>query len=141
MLFIGLVPLSEIYFISLYPALHSPNKDMSNRSNWWQAEIFAFPTCFRILLCIYNIHFISTFTTDQPWPSLDEGFTNTDTRWRHNFVCVVGILHCRGRQSKMIVYLPIQLGTKTGHVKRKARQILYDSTHPLNDAFQKRPSG
>ena len=26
-------------------------------------------------------------------------------------------------------------------LKRKARQILYDPTHPLNDAFQKRPSG
>ena len=26
-------------------------------------------------------------------------------------------------------------------LKRKARQILYDPTHPLNDAFQKLPSG
>ena len=26
-------------------------------------------------------------------------------------------------------------------LKRKARQILYDSTHPLNEAFQKLPSG
>ena len=26
-------------------------------------------------------------------------------------------------------------------LKRKARQILYDPTHPLNDAFQRRPSG
>ena len=26
-------------------------------------------------------------------------------------------------------------------LKRKARQIVYDPTHPLNDAFQKLPSG
>ena len=26
-------------------------------------------------------------------------------------------------------------------LKRKARQILYDPTHPLNDVFQKLPSG
>ena len=26
-------------------------------------------------------------------------------------------------------------------LKRKAREILYDPTHPLNDAFQKLPSG
>ena len=31
--------------------------------------------------------------------------------------------------------------TYTAAQKRKARQILYNPTHPLNDAFQKLPSG